>query len=88
MTTTGRSAAEADRHNETTTGTRARVAVTATIARTEETQVYGEVVEGLVTPAVVLDHAGLVVSANCVSCHTAHSVLPAWDPKSSVQCWR
>ncbi len=28
--------------------------------------------------------SGLVVSASCVSCHTAHSVLPAWDPKSSM----
>ncbi len=28
--------------------------------------------------------SGLVVSATCTSCHTAHSVLPAKDPESSV----
>jgi len=27
---------------------------------------------------------GLVVAANCASCHTAHSVLPHTDPKSSI----
>lgn len=28
--------------------------------------------------------SGLLVSATCVSCHTAHSVLPKKDPKSSI----
>jgi cytochrome b subunit of formate dehydrogenase len=28
--------------------------------------------------------SGLLVSATCVSCHTAHSVLPKTDPKSSI----
>ena len=27
---------------------------------------------------------GLVVAANCASCHTAHSILPHTDPKSSI----
>ncbi len=27
---------------------------------------------------------GLIVAANCASCHTAHSVLPHTDPKSSI----
>ena len=31
-----------------------------------------------------LEESGLVVSASCTSCHTAHSVLPASNPKSSV----
>jgi predicted CXXCH cytochrome family protein len=31
-----------------------------------------------------LEEAGLIVSASCTSCHTAHSVLPADNPKSSV----
>ena len=31
-----------------------------------------------------LAQSGLMVSATCTSCHTAHSMLPANDPKSSV----
>jgi len=31
-----------------------------------------------------LGQSGLMVSATCTSCHTAHSMLPAKDPKSSV----
>lgn len=31
-----------------------------------------------------LEASGLIVSASCISCHTAHSVLPASNPKSSV----
>ncbi len=27
---------------------------------------------------------GLVVAANCASCHTAHSILPHTDPNSSI----
>ncbi|MEJ2689223.1 MAG: hypothetical protein P8130_04605 [Deltaproteobacteria bacterium] len=31
-----------------------------------------------------LTQAGLMISATCISCHTAHSMLPASDPRSSV----
>jgi cytochrome b subunit of formate dehydrogenase len=31
-----------------------------------------------------LDESGLVVSANCVDCHTSHATLPASDPASSI----
>jgi predicted CXXCH cytochrome family protein len=31
-----------------------------------------------------LSQSGLMVSATCTNCHTAHSMLPAADPKSSV----
>ncbi len=31
-----------------------------------------------------LAQSGLMVSATCTSCHTAHSMLPAKDPRSSV----
>jgi predicted CXXCH cytochrome family protein len=31
-----------------------------------------------------LSQSGLMVSATCTNCHTAHSMLPAKDPKSSV----
>jgi cytochrome b subunit of formate dehydrogenase len=31
-----------------------------------------------------LINKGLVVTATCVSCHTAHSILPHTDPKSSI----
>jgi predicted CXXCH cytochrome family protein len=31
-----------------------------------------------------LSESGLMVSATCTNCHTAHSMLPAQDPKSSV----
>jgi len=31
-----------------------------------------------------LMNKGLVVTATCVSCHTAHSILPHTDPKSSI----
>jgi len=31
-----------------------------------------------------LNMAGLMVSATCTSCHTAHSILPASDPSSTV----
>ena len=31
-----------------------------------------------------LSESGLMVSATCTNCHTAHSMLPAKDPKSSV----
>src|SRR5208283_96002 len=27
---------------------------------------------------------GLIVAANCASCHTAHSILPHTDPNSSI----
>jgi hypothetical protein len=28
--------------------------------------------------------AGVSKAANCASCHTAHNILPPWDPRSSV----
>jgi len=31
-----------------------------------------------------LEESGLMVSATCTNCHTAHSILPADDPNSSV----
>jgi predicted CXXCH cytochrome family protein len=40
---------------------------------------YGESIHGK-----GLKESGLVVTATCVSCHTAHGELPPTDPKSSV----
>ena len=62
-------------HQEGTVGpAAARRSTRTTSSRTTRRSIHGE---GLLKK-------GLVVAANCASCHTAHNILPHTDPASSI----